>query len=708
MTLKIGTLEADITANTSPLSKAEGEVRKTGKKIEQEFNRTSRQVDKSFDRMGTAVVADIKRMDQAANQAAKGGMRNMRFAAGQLGFQIQDIAVQAQMGTGAMRILAQQGSQVLSVFGPGGAIAGAILAIGAAVGGAMLPALFSSKDAIDELEVAMESMDAIAKRTADGGILLLTERITDLAKKSEDAARAEIRSGIVTAMAAIDTAARGTADALEDVFGASLPAAGVAALGLSRRVGGLTKELGLSNDEMESLLVTMRDFSDDPSVENMAALQNTADSLAVSVGEATPEFINLVAKIRETTSVAATAADRLAFYETAFADLETAIDEATDATDKHQKSIDQLIASLTMASETYGKNSVEVALYKAQILGATEAEMAEIEALALKTQALKDEEQARKDARKTAEDEKSRQKSAAPKLKAIGEFGEGGLDKIAREEQEQREFVLAQTQITADEQAILLEKIHEERIRKEEELHEKLRVVADRASDQQAKSQAAIQAQSMNAMTQLGSDMNAVLLATGKEGSGIAKAIFLTMRAIQVAQIVAATEVAAANAAAVMALGGPVPYFATAAAVRAVGYTSAALVAGLAVGNAVGGGREFGGTTSPQLAHPINEAGIPEILNQGGKQYLLPTGKGGNITPLDKGGSGGGSPNITIISSGTPQSVDGVNITKNEVAIMINDAGRRTEGRINASLATGRGDTARSLQSGFKAERNLR
>ena len=62
---------------------------------------------------------------------AAGGMRMMRGGAAQLGYQIQDVAVQLQMGQNAMMVFAQQGSQVASLFGAGGAMFGALLAVGA-------------------------------------------------------------------------------------------------------------------------------------------------------------------------------------------------------------------------------------------------------------------------------------------------------------------------------------------------------------------------------------------------------------------------------------------------------------------------------------------------------------------------------------------------------------------------------------------------
>lgn len=59
------------------------------------------------------------------------GFKNVGTTIGQVGFQVQDFAVQVGGGTSALTAFAQQGSQLLGIFGPGGAVAGALLAIGA-------------------------------------------------------------------------------------------------------------------------------------------------------------------------------------------------------------------------------------------------------------------------------------------------------------------------------------------------------------------------------------------------------------------------------------------------------------------------------------------------------------------------------------------------------------------------------------------------
>ena len=100
-------------------------------------------------------------------------LRKLRSTAGQLGFQVQDIAVQLQSGTNAMIVFGQQGSQIAGAFGPGGAIVGAVIAVGAAVGTALV-AHFSNgteaakdfKKEIDELTEGFDKLGDAARTVA--------------------------------------------------------------------------------------------------------------------------------------------------------------------------------------------------------------------------------------------------------------------------------------------------------------------------------------------------------------------------------------------------------------------------------------------------------------------------------------------------------------------------------------------------------------
>ena len=82
---------------------------------------------KEIIRLVRAQQAQVK----ATNSTQK-SMRGLRGQAQNLGWQLQDVAVQAQMGTDGLVILGQQGSQLASGFGAMGALIGAGIAVGAA------------------------------------------------------------------------------------------------------------------------------------------------------------------------------------------------------------------------------------------------------------------------------------------------------------------------------------------------------------------------------------------------------------------------------------------------------------------------------------------------------------------------------------------------------------------------------------------------
>lgn len=90
------------------------------------------QVISAVNRVGNSFEHNARKVDKTT-QAMKQQFRFMRGGMGQLGYQIQDIAVQLQMGQNAMLVFGQQGSQIASIFGPHGAVLGAVLAVGAAI-----------------------------------------------------------------------------------------------------------------------------------------------------------------------------------------------------------------------------------------------------------------------------------------------------------------------------------------------------------------------------------------------------------------------------------------------------------------------------------------------------------------------------------------------------------------------------------------------
>mgnify|MGYP006928485431 FL=1 len=84
----------------------------------------------------------------------------MMRSLGGVSSQVQDIAVQLQMGTRYSTVLAQQGSQLLSAFGAGGAIAGGVVAIG----GAFLQMADNAKQAFTDAAKGQREFEAEAQK----------------------------------------------------------------------------------------------------------------------------------------------------------------------------------------------------------------------------------------------------------------------------------------------------------------------------------------------------------------------------------------------------------------------------------------------------------------------------------------------------------------------------------------------------------------
>jgi hypothetical protein len=105
----------------------------------------------------------------SANQKANGSLRMIRGGFGQMGHQVQDVAVQLQTGTDAMIVFGQQGSQIVSLFGPGGAMIGALLAVGAAIFSGVT---MMSREARKEIE---ELTDTVTEQRKELGLLTAAE-----------------------------------------------------------------------------------------------------------------------------------------------------------------------------------------------------------------------------------------------------------------------------------------------------------------------------------------------------------------------------------------------------------------------------------------------------------------------------------------------------------------------------------------------------
>ena len=131
-----------------------------------------------LDKTGKKAKQTGKGMKGAGDSAQKatGGFKLAKNSSQQLGYQLQDVAVQAQMGASWFTIIGQQGSQLAGVLGPSGALLGAAIGIGAAIGGVVSKAFFGASVDVDRF----------------------TRSLGDLQEQTKELEKIELRSLIAT------------------------------------------------------------------------------------------------------------------------------------------------------------------------------------------------------------------------------------------------------------------------------------------------------------------------------------------------------------------------------------------------------------------------------------------------------------------------------------------------------------------------------
>ena len=137
-----------------------------------------------------ALVASYQAQRDAANQT-QGSMRGLRGQAQNLGWQLQDVAVQAQMGTNALVILGQQGSQLASGFGATGALVGAAIAVASAIAGVAFASSKASKKVgdftadVNELASSLDGLSELSPTQMEKVFLDTQKQLKSLGKEYE-------------------------------------------------------------------------------------------------------------------------------------------------------------------------------------------------------------------------------------------------------------------------------------------------------------------------------------------------------------------------------------------------------------------------------------------------------------------------------------------------------------------------------------------
>ena len=449
---------AEVLASSKTFEKSLDQVESAAAKADKMIAELSKETSGLGTKM-TATAAGVK--------AATSGMGNMRGMAQNLGYQLQDVAVQAQMGASWFTIIGQQGSQLLSAIGPAGAIAGALLAVGAAAGSALAPSLMKAKDSAADLEVALDDLKKVVGTTADDTDVL-TERVLKLAAANREAAKTEVALGITKAKDAIAassdiigeaiTKADGWTNAtgsmskavsqlpalaqIMDRFGVSqaealdgnIPAEFQRRIeALSTYIGTLGEEFGMTRSQAMQFVQAADEFTRLKTPEAATKLATTINSINEANGYANRSLVELGAAVGENTRTMQDAADKANILTSALSGIEQAAKQSEEAIARNSSAIRGLIESATMEAETLGKSERARALYVAGLAKAKKEELDEINRQYDKIEAFEKSQKAQKDAESSAKKAASESESAQKKLDSQYQANENSLKRMAQQ-----------------------------------------------------------------------------------------------------------------------------------------------------------------------------------------------------------------------------------------------------------------------------------
>lgn len=615
-------------------------------------------------KLNTNLTATAKGVGQATT-----GMRGLSGVAGQIGFQLQDIAVQAQMGTSALVILGQQGSQVASVFGPTGAIVGAIIAVGSALLG-MATASGTAGESIDELAKKADSLgksqleDAINKANVE-----LNDQQQVLIKTTEKVQRMEAaqkQSGLTAGVYAVKLAeARAEQEAQSDVVNqlvanierltnamyGNVDAAEASRKATQEIVSDLefeTRIMGL-NEAQRATAIAQRRAGVDASSAEGKAIENAATAM---VNES-QRLAELDKRKRESEAAARKAASQEESEQ-------KRLQGQYQSNENSLKKMAQQLSIAGLSTQGLARDAAQLAAAYSLGEGATQTQIDQAKQLA---GALFD-----------LNEQKRRQAEIEGKRKEAGRFVEqAAFDAASPLEQ-----------IDIEEQAKIakLEEYRNLELISLQEFETTKNNIIKQAADERAAIELARNSMILSASSDFFGGMADLTGAFAGEQSGAYKALFAISKGFAIANAALQLQTAIANAS---ALPWPANFPAIAQAV-ALGGQIASGIAGVSYG----GAREFGGPVDAGKMYRVGEGGAPEIFQSGGKNFMIP-GDGGKVIPNDQ-----------ISGGGFSQSVQVHNYSGENVQTKTSMDGKQMEiivGEISKQISQRRGGVGRALAS---------
>lgn len=248
------------------------------------------------------VVKQYQSLRDAQNSTT-GSMRNVRGVAQNLGWQMQDVAVQLQMGTNGFVVLGQQGSQVLSSLGPAGAVAGAALAVVAAAVPAIITALDDASVSTEEFEKAQERLNSVVN-ISSAGVITLTDDYRELYKVNKSLAELKAHQAMLDANLVMNQGikiAKELTSSLIEVDDSLLARQNMIGMGtlINEKFKEMGEELGVTTEQAVQLNTAFRSFQETGDVTKLNTLVTEITRIALSAKTASPELVELANSVSQ-------------------------------------------------------------------------------------------------------------------------------------------------------------------------------------------------------------------------------------------------------------------------------------------------------------------------------------------------------------------------------------------------------------------------
>ena len=556
-------------------------------------------------------------------KVVKGNFKAMRGSTQQVSYQLQDIAVQAQMGTDAFVILGQQGPQLASVFGPGGAVVGAMIAFGAIAGAGLYMALTGTTQAMKDLEAEANKLsEDITRLTAAEQAyqrILIEEKIDKqkeaLVKLQEELSGATQHvSNLATAYTGGSSEVQAFSETEEEFTKRTAEMAAQVELA-KQNIESLGKSIDGTSNITEDLIANL-----EKEVKVLGLTARQAAILEAVNSGADPKDVNRLHLLYN--KIEAHKKEQKALKDKAAEDK-----AASDKLENFNAKLDEQEQLMTLVGDA-------LYLYQAQQAGATGADaQALAEKIKLNAQ-LKETARLKKveasEAKRADDKAEADAKTEAKRIENLRVQGANRLRQIEINGLDERSAIQEQAKDQLDE----LDQLKVKELQGEQaywaarnNIIQQAQAEIKELNDKEIEEEARKAAEKENIRNQLNSNIlgQASSFASeslaiieqgfGKESAAY-KAMFAAQQGLAIAQAIMATETSAAAALAPPPLGlGPVAGLPYSNIIRGLGYASVGIIAGQTVAGLTG--RALGGQVRGGESYLVGERG-PELLTMGG------------------------------------------------------------------------------------------